>query len=112
MISIEKINKEIEELEQGSSTSYSIIEKLAMLYTVRDHLMQSGSRQAIGYRISPKSSSDGEVARITEKMNRYEIEDEYREHMERMRERHPSEYESEMERMRRTYDRYDRDNRR
>lgn len=107
MISVDKINREIEELESGSSTSYSVIEKLAMLYTVRDHLMENQSGRAIGYRMGGKSGSSGEVARITEKMNRYEIEDEYRENMERMKERHPDEYDREMERMRRRYDRYD-----
>jgi len=107
MISINKIDREIEELENGDSTSYSVIEKLAMLYTVRDHLMENRGN-AIGYRMNSKSDSDGEVARITRQMNPYEIEDEYREHMNRMREDHPEEYNREMERMRRRYDRYDR----
>ncbi len=108
MINIDKINREIEELENGNSTNYSVIEKLAMLYTVRDNLMRSKVDRAIGYNVSAKSGSDAEMARITRQMNPYEIEDEYREHMERLRERHPDEYDREMEHMRRRYDRYSR----
>lgn len=107
MISIDKINREIEELENGDNTSYSVIEKLAMLYTVRENLMKNRNDRTIGYQVSGKSGSDAEMARITRQMSPYEIEDEYREHMERMRERHPEEYDREMEHMRRRYDRYD-----
>ena len=106
MISIDKINREIEELENGDSTTYSVIEKLAMLYTVRENLMKEKGTRAIGYRMESKSGADAEVARITRQMNPYEIEDEYREHMERTRQNHPDEYDREMERMRRRYDRY------
>lgn len=38
MINIDEINKEIETLENGC-TSYSNCQKLAILYTVKDHLM-------------------------------------------------------------------------
>lgn len=105
MVSIDKINREIEELENGSSTSYTVIEKLAMLYIVRDNLTKNRNSNMIGYRMNGKSDSDGEVARITQQMRPSEIEDEYREHMAYMREKHPEEYDREMEHMRRKYDR-------
>ena len=40
MLDIEEINKEIEKLE-NRETSYSVCEKLAVLYTVRDHMMKN-----------------------------------------------------------------------
>ena len=41
MIDIEMINEEIEKLENCNCTSYNICEKLAILYTVRDHYGKS-----------------------------------------------------------------------
>lgn len=37
MIDLEQINEEIKRLENCNCTSYSVCEKLAILYTVRDH---------------------------------------------------------------------------
>ena len=37
MLNIDKINEEIKALEESHCTTYGICEKLAMLYTVRDH---------------------------------------------------------------------------
>lgn len=39
MISLETIEREINELEARGDTTYSICERLSWLYTVRDHLM-------------------------------------------------------------------------
>lgn len=37
MLDLEKINAEIKSLEETKCTTYGVCEKLAMLYTVRDH---------------------------------------------------------------------------
>lgn len=37
MIDLEQINEEIKRLENCNCTSYNVCEKLAILYTVRDH---------------------------------------------------------------------------
>ena len=38
MLDIDKINDEIECLEECGCTSYDVCERLAILYTVRDHM--------------------------------------------------------------------------
>ena len=38
MLNIKEINQEIKTLENSEITSYPICQKLAILYTVRDHL--------------------------------------------------------------------------
>ena len=43
MLDIEKINEEIKALENSKCTTYGVCEKLAMLYTVRDHFAGIGS---------------------------------------------------------------------
>lgn len=40
MIDLKEIEKEIKMLENSNSTSYSVCQKLAILYTVKDHLME------------------------------------------------------------------------
>ena len=37
MLDLEKINAEIKSLEETKCTTYGVCEKLAMLYTIRDH---------------------------------------------------------------------------
>lgn len=37
MLDLEKINAEIKSLEETRCTTYGVCEKLAMLYTIRDH---------------------------------------------------------------------------
>lgn len=44
MLNIDKINEEIKALEDSHYTSYGVCEKLAMLYTVRDHYAGSPSK--------------------------------------------------------------------
>lgn len=38
MLNIDEINKEILMLESNRDTTYAVVEKLAMLYVVRDHI--------------------------------------------------------------------------
>lgn len=106
MISLQEINKEIEELENSGHTSYAVCEKLANLYIVRDHLMEN-SKQPMGF-VGRVSVGDGDedTMRMARRMNRDEIEREYSRHMRDIRDRYPDEYEREMNRMRRNYDRY------
>lgn len=40
MISLETIEREINELEARGETTYSLCERLSWLYTVRDHLLK------------------------------------------------------------------------
>lgn len=110
MVSLDKINMEIQNLEQSGKTTYDVIEKLAMLYTVRDH-MEGGdySVSNIGFRSMRRSGSErngtsNEVERITSNMRRDEIYDAYNEHMREMRMNHPEEYNREVERLRRNYE--------
>ena len=109
MISIEKINAEIRELEEGSKTNYDVIEKLAMLYTVRNNL-DGGSYggNSIGFRNMSRTGKNGnsgnEVERITSNMRRDEIYDAYNDHMREMRMNHPDEYNREVEKLRRQYE--------
>lgn len=54
MLDINEINAEIEKLEQCTCTSYSVCEKLAILYTVRDHYKGSTTnRNGNGTVIAP-----------------------------------------------------------
>ena len=43
MLDIKKINDEIKSLEESKCTTYGVCEKLAILYTVRDHYAGSES---------------------------------------------------------------------
>lgn len=38
MLKLEEINEEIKALENSNNTSYSVCQKLAILYIVRDHM--------------------------------------------------------------------------
>ena len=116
MISLEKIEQEIRELEESGSTSYAVCEKLATLYTVRDHLVDKygGGSNAIGFdtggmKSLSKTSArrednrDREVENYTRNMRREDLEREFSEQMNDMRNTHPMEYENAMERMRTRY---------
>lgn len=43
MISLETIEREINELENHRDTTYAVCQRLAWLYTVRDHMLPSES---------------------------------------------------------------------
>lgn len=116
LISIEKIEQEIKELEESGSTSYAVCEKLATLYTVRDHLIDKygGGANAIGFESSAQrqvqrtsnrreDNRDREVENYTRTMRREDLEREFSEQMNDMRNTHPMEYENAMERMRTRY---------
>ena len=106
MISLEKINQEIKELEESGSTSYATCEKLATLYIVKDHLLDKyGTSNAIGFETSTKrkNNRDKEVEDYTRTMKREDLEREFSENMYDMRTSHPMEYENAMERMRTRY---------
>lgn len=108
MIDLNEINKEIESLENSGHTSYAVCEKLANLYIVRDHLIES-RQSPMGFVGNVRVSDPGEdmeTMRMARRMNRDEIEREYSRQMREMRERNPERYEREMNRMRRDYDRY------
>lgn len=105
MLNIEEINKEINELENSGHTSYAVCEKLANLYIVRDHLIES-RQSTMGFvgnvRVSDPGM-DAETMRMAQRMNREDLEREYARHMGEVRDKHPMEYEREMNRMRRDY---------
>ena len=42
MLKLEEINEEIKALENSNNTSYSVCQKLAILYIVRDHYTGDG----------------------------------------------------------------------
>lgn len=44
MLNIEEINEEIKKLEESECTTYSICQKLASLYIVKDHLSKEMSK--------------------------------------------------------------------
>lgn len=44
MLNLDEINEEIVKLEQCDCTTYQVCEKLAILYTVRDHYKSSVAR--------------------------------------------------------------------
>lgn len=48
MISLETIEREIDELENWRDTTYAVCQRLSWLYTVRDHLMPvDGNEQGV-----------------------------------------------------------------
>lgn len=117
MISLEKIEQEIKELEESGSTSYATCEKLATLYIVKDHLVDKygGGSNAIGFETMMKKQNQGTSSRRREnnrdaemedyarQMKREDLEREFSEQMNEMRNTHPMEYENAMERMRMRY---------
>lgn len=111
MISINKINIEIEELRENGSMSWDTIEKLCWLYTVRDHLqMEEGGEMKIGFRGTARNENirptqSGELENIERNMTREEIANEFNRHMDDIRSRHPIDYENTMRRMRDNYNR-------
>lgn len=111
MLDINKVNTEIESLLDKGSMTWDTMEKLAWLYTVRDHLaMEHGDGMKIGFRGSNKgfdvrSTQGGELEKIESNMTREEIANEFNRHMEDIRTRYPMDYENTVRRMRENYDR-------
>ena len=115
MISLEKIEKEIKDLEESGSTTFAVCEKLATLYIVKDHLIEKygNSSNAIGFETMPRSSKgisnrrennrDREVEDYARTMKREDLEREFAEQMNETRDTHPMEYENAMERIRNRY---------
>ena len=115
MVSLEKIEKEIKDLEESGSTTFAVCEKLATLYVVRDHLMEKygNSSNAIGFETTSlggkgiaarrENNRDREVEDYARSMKREDLEREFAEHMNETRENHPMEYENTIERMRNRY---------
>ena len=59
MVSLEIIEREINELEHRRDTTYAVCERLSWLYIVRDHLMQAETRTIEGTsQISALSGSE------------------------------------------------------
>ena len=58
MIDLEEINKEIHKLETCDCTTYNICEKLAILYTVRDHYSKPISNTSMTKNSSPLNISN------------------------------------------------------
>lgn len=50
MIDLEKIDREIDELEARGDTTYSLCERLAWLYVVRDHLRPTKNETTLDLR--------------------------------------------------------------
>ena len=113
MINVEQINKEINELRDSGTMSWDTMEKLCWLYTVRDHLqMEEGGSLQVGFRgVNRRSNStsnrNADLENIEQAMSREEIMDEFNEHMNDIRNRHPIDYENTVKRMRELYGRYE-----
>lgn len=112
MINVEQISKEIDELKRDGSMSWDTMEKLCWLYTVRDHLqMDEGGSLQVGFRgVNRRSNSSAnrneDLENIERNMTREEVMDEFNEHMNDIRNRHPMDYENTVRRMRERYGRY------
>lgn len=111
MISIEKIDKEIEELMENGSMSWDTMEKLCWLFTVRNNMGNMGDNSnTIGFRGTAqrgniKPTQNGELETIEQNMTREEIANEFNRHMDDIRNRHPMDYENTIRRMRENYNR-------
>lgn len=109
MITIDKINRELEQLEQDGAMTWSTMEKMADLITVRDYLnMKQGVDMKIGFRgqagrAGIRPTQNGELESIESGMTREEIANEFNRHMEDIRGRHPMDYENTVRRMRDNY---------
>jgi len=47
MLNLDEINEEIAKLEECNCTTYQVCEKLAILYTVRDHYKPAMTRNTV-----------------------------------------------------------------
>lgn len=87
---IREINEEIKRLENGA-TNYSAVEKLALLYTVRDHLGTPEEEKPVtGYSYKPAPQSE-----FLEAVNGAPLDDVFAildEHFEAIRMIYPKEY--------------------
>ena len=99
MISLETIEREIDELEATASTTYSACERLAWLYIVRDHLKPPTVPDGVkAPEISPLSGSEFvELASTISWPSFMEVMDE---HMSAVSVVQPREYEAVMNRLR------------
>lgn len=68
MITIEQINAEIAALEE-EKPSYQVMERLANLYVVRDHMIGAGDNSAKTVQILPNFDSDSAFAQAIKKKN-------------------------------------------
>lgn len=59
MLNVEEIHKEIKDLEQCDKTTYDVCKKLAILYTVRDHLKMPETKMNAGIGTSPEMMNAG-----------------------------------------------------
>lgn len=55
MLNLDEINKEILMLESNRDTTYAVVEKLAMLYVVRDHITGQTAAQPVPLEVSGES---------------------------------------------------------
>lgn len=55
MLNLDEINKEILMLESNRDTTYAVVEKLAMLYTVRDHITGQTAAQPVPLEVAGES---------------------------------------------------------
>lgn len=96
MISLETIEREIDELE-SRDTSYKLCERLAWLYIVRDNLLGKLPRKNMGYSSEMHGSEFLEAASEVDLMELMAVLDE---HMEAVKVVHPKEYEAVIRRIR------------
>ena len=53
MINIDEINDEIKALEQAGCTNYTVCNKLAILYIIRDHYKEDAGAGASTMKVTP-----------------------------------------------------------
>lgn len=87
MLSLEKIEKEIAELE-NRNTCYSVCEKLAWLYIVKDHMFNNANDKFE----SDIFSSDNEFYEFANYLEKDKLIKVLSEHMEKLKVLHPNEY--------------------
>lgn len=92
MISLEVIEREINELE-GRDTTYNVCERLSWLYTVRDHLMPQDPVTVTD------TMSGSEFLRATSGISYHALMNVIDEHMSALAVVNPREYESVMDRI-------------
>lgn len=95
MIDLERIEREIDELEARGDTTYSLCERLAWLYIVRDHIRPSNETTRL-----TQGLTGSDFLEATSGVPYYRLMGVLNEHMEAMKVAYPREYENVMAKIR------------
>lgn len=99
MIDYEEINQEIRRLETGKTT-YSSIEKLAMLYIVQDHSIKETDSQPVMHKeYSYSAAPTSEFIKIASQVSQNELLAILDEHFKSVKVLYPKEYSFVIEKM-------------